>query len=335
MTLLAGFVPAEHASGHLLVLPWTDAPVAVTPMASAWFPDVAWLREPARTSGDRRMAGARFRGMRQTSSVTPGVLRLGEEHVGTGPFAVDGERLTQVGLSATRAEVYALARSDGIRDVRGSAPTAYDDRDGIARSFPQALPQGPELRLVQWAVAVGRKVGGVVLGDGQRAMMPDPQGSVNLSLYSAHPLAPGDVLGMLRAFIATAEVRVDQPTPDGSPDYQVLGATAYDGSVLVDVERVDSVPRTLVELDWRSYGPFVYRMSWIPVEPYELNAERPSGVHVIARARMRATIARLASVLQSRIAGVVVDDDGFVVAERELAERNTPHANDGGLRVWI
>lgn len=335
MTFLAGSIPAEHAAGHILVLPCPDEPVAISPMAAAWFSDVAWLREPARAVGARKMAGARFRGIQQTASVTPGVMRLGEEHVATGPFTLDAKKLAEMSINATKGEAYALARSDGLRDVRGAAPSSYEDRDGIARSFPQALPQGEELRMIQWAVAVARKTGGLVLGDGRQPMVPDPQGSVNLALYSAHPLAPGDVLPLLRAFIATAEVALDQPTPDGSPRYQLVGATAYDGSIVVDVERVDRVPRALGALDWRAYGPFAYRLTWVPADAYELELEQPSGLHVIARARMRASIARLAATLQSRIAGVVVDDGGFVATSTELDARNDPQSNEGGARVWV
>ncbi|MBE1874166.1 hypothetical protein IHE71_00345 [Myceligenerans sp. TRM 65318] len=281
------------------------------------------------------MTGARFRGIQQTQSVTPGVMRLGEEHIATGPFVVEGEHLAEISLNVPKAEAYVLSRSDGLRDVRASAPTSYDDRDGIARAFSQALPQGEELRVIQWAVAAARKTGGVLLGDGRRVMVPDPAASVNLGLYSAHPLAPGDVLPLLRAFIATAEVGADQPTPDGSPRYRLVGPTAYDGSIVIDVERVDRVPRALGALDWRAYGPFAYRLSWVPADPYELELEQPSGLHVIARARMRSSIARLAVSLQGRIAGVIVDDGGFVATVEELELRNDPQASAGNGRAWV
>jgi hypothetical protein len=332
---LAGIIPAEHAVGHTLVLPCPDDPVVISPMASAWFSDVAWLREPTRSSGTRKMKGARFRGIEETSSVTPGVMRLGEEHIATGPFAVGADRLAELSMNAPAAEAYVLSRSDGLRDVRSAAPTSFDDRDGIARAFPQALPQGKELRVIQWAVAAARKTGGLLLADGQRLMVPDPTASVNLSLYSAHPLAAGDILPMLRAVIATAEVAADQPTADGSPRYRLVGPTAYDGSIVIDVERVDRVPRTLGALDWRAYGPFAYRLSWVPADPYELELEQPSGLHVIARARMRSSIARLAVMLVSRISGVVVDDGGFVAQLGELESRNDPQTNAGSGRAWV
>lgn len=336
MTFLAGVIPAEHASGHLLILPSTNGPVAVSELAAAWFSEVEWLREPSRTSGSRRMAGSRFRGMAQPDSLVPGVMRLGEAHVATGPFEVGEAHLAELSIPATKAEAYSIARSDGLRDVRGAAPTSYDDRDGIARAFPHALPQGEELRIVQWMVAAARKTGGGVLADGRQPLLPDPAASVNLALYSAHALQPTDVLPMLRSFIATADVSAEQVTPDGSPRYTLAGSTAYDGSIVVDVERVDRVPRALGALDWRSYGPFAYRLTWMPADPYELELEHGSGLHVIARARMRVSLARLGVSLHGRIAGILVDDGGFIATPEELDGRNDSATGGApGSRAWV
>ncbi|WP_369370197.1 hypothetical protein AB1046_15520 [Promicromonospora sp. Populi] len=305
-------------------------------LGAAWFSDIAWLREPARTAGSRRMAGARFRGMAQPDALIPGVMRLGEEHVATGPFEVGEAHLAELQISAGNAEAYSVARGDGLRDVRGAAPTSYDDRDGIARAFPHALPQGEELRIVQWMVAAARKTGGGLLTDGRQPLIPDPSASVNLALYSAHAVLAADLLPMLRSFIATADVSAEQVTPDGSPRYTLAGSTAYDGALVVDVERVDRVPRSLGPLDWRSYGPFVYRMSWLPADPYDLELEHASGLHVIARSRMRASLARLAVTLQSRIAGILVDDGGFIATPEELDGRSDPTAGGAqSSRAWV
>jgi len=263
-------------------------------------------------------------------------MRLGEAHVATGPFEVGAAHLAQLGVPAATAEAYSVSRGDGLRDVRGAAPTSYDDRDGIARTFPHALPQGEELRIVQWMVAAARKTAGGVLADGRNPLVPDAAASVNLALYSAHALRPGDVLPMLRSLIATADVSAEQSLPDGSPRYTLAGGTAYDGSVVIDVERVDRVPRALAALDWRSYGPYAYRLSWVPADPYELELEQASGLHVIARARMRVSLARLAVSLQSRIAGILVDDGGFVATQDELEGRNDSTAGGApGSRAWV
>lgn len=337
MTYLAGAIPVEHASGHILVLPAADdgRPTSVSELASAWFSDVAWLREPTRTVRARPVRGARFRGIQQEDSLTPGLLQVDEEHMATGPFELTAAHLAELGLGATQAEAYSLARADGLRDARGPAPASYDDRDGIARTFPHALPQDAELRLIQWAVAAARKTGGAVLADGRSVLVPDPGASVNLSLYSPHALTAADVLPMVRALIATTgEVVSDLPAPDGSPRFAVVGTSAYDGALQVEVERVDRVPRALGALDWRSYGPFAYRMTWLPVDPYELELEQPSGLHLIARSRMRSSVARLASTLQNRLSGVVVDEGGFITTAAEI-EGRSDESGAGSARAWV
>jgi hypothetical protein len=126
---------------------------------------------------------------------------------------------------------------------------------------------------------------------------------------------------MVRSFVATAHVESEETTPAGGTSYRLVGATPYDGAIVVQSERVERVPRALVALEWREYGPFAYHLGWRPHDPYELHVEEPSGVHVIARARMRAMLARLALLLQSRAQGVFVDDGAFVATVADVERR--------------
>ncbi len=332
MSFVQALVPAEHASKHLLAVP-EGASASLPQLAGAWFADVGWMREPA--SAPRKMAGARFRGMQAATpseASGPGRLQVGTEHCADGPFTVSAEQVAHFGITGP-AQVWPLGRGDGLVDVRGARASAYDDRDGIARAFASGLPQGEELRVVQWTVAVARKLGGAVLADGRHLLRPDPSGAVDLSLYSAHPVPAADMLAMMRSLVGTAHVELEETTPDGGTRYQLVGATPYDGAIVVQSERVERVPRALVALEWREYGPFAYHLGWRPHEPYELQVEEPSGVHVIARARMRAMLARLALLLHSRAQGVFVDDGAFLATVAEV-ERRT----DGGVapaRAWV
>lgn len=334
MSFVQALVPAEHASKHLLVVP-EQASAALLDLAGAWFADVGWLSEPAQTSTPRRMAGARFRGMQAATAPAesgPGRLRVGDEHCADGPFPVSAEQVAHLGIAGP-AQVWPLGRADGMVDVRGPRPGAYDDRDGIARAFASGLPDGEELRVVQWAVAVARKLGGAVLADGRHLLRPDPSGAVDLALYSAHHLPAADMLAMVRSFVATAHVEAEEAMPGGGTRYRLVGTTPYDGAIVVQSERVERVPRALVALEWREYGPFAYHLAWRPHEPYDLQVEEPSGVHVIARARMRAMLARLALLVHSRTEGVFVDDGAFVATVGEV-ERRT----DGGVtptHAWV
>lgn len=335
MTITRGLVPDEHATDHLLVLPRSRG-AALPPLeelAAAWFPGAAWERPPADVSAARPMAGARFRGVAPREALAPGVLRLGAEHVATGPFPLDPAQAAALGVAAGAGETWVLGRADGGTAVRPAVPPPPDDRDGLGRAFPGGLPAGEELAVVRWAVAVARKVGGTVVVDGRIPLVPDPQGSVDLSLWSAHPLDAPGALAVLRTLVPTAETVQEAVAPGGSPVYAVVGATTYDGALVLEGGRQDAVPQALAGRDWREHGPFRHRVRWVPVDPYELAVEQPSGVHAIARGRVRASAARLATVLQGRLGGTLVDDGGFVVTAREVEERLDPSGT--GTRVWV
>ncbi|WP_277207626.1 hypothetical protein [Isoptericola croceus] len=334
MSFVQTLVPPEHASNHVLVVPDAWVPARLKGLADAWFPEVRWLEEPVAETGARPMGGARFRGMASghVEQVGPGSLGIGNEHRAAGPFPVAEELSPQIELTGGAA-AYALGRLDGMLDVRAGRPATTDDRDGIARAFAAGLPEGEELRLVQWGVAVARKSGGVVLADGRQLLHPDPTSAVDLALFAAHPVPPAELLGLLRSLIATADTEPGPPAPDGTARSRLVARTPYDGMITVEAERVERVPRALVGLDWRDYGPHAYRVAWVPQVPYELSLEEPSGVHVIARSRMRAVVARFALLLHAKVGGAFVDDGAFVATTGEIEAR----ADDqrAPSRAWV
>ncbi|WP_415803522.1 hypothetical protein, partial [Isoptericola cucumis] len=270
---------------------------------------------------------ARFRGLRRAPEPPPGpaVLRLGDEHRATGPFEVAPARARALGV-VDPAAAWALDRLDGGHDARGPQPATYDDPDGIARAFAAGLPERGELEVVRWAVAAARRAGGVLLADGREALRPDPSSGVDLTLWTSRVLTPADLLAAVRTLVATA-----RPAQDGSvgADYRVVAATPYDGATVVDVVRAEGWPRPVVGEQGRAVA---YRVRWEPQDAEELLVERPSGVHLIARARTRVLHARLAQELCRRVGGTVVDDDGFVVTPQALDARL---AEVPGARAWV
>ncbi|MEG3616289.1 hypothetical protein [Isoptericola haloaureus] len=336
MSYVQALVPPEHASNHLLVLPGTTDVAVVRRLAEAWFADVRWLKEPEARSGAQPMTGARFRGMTAAPAdpqdVGPGVLGIGADHGAAGPFTGSQDAAAQLGMPEG-VRVFALGRVDGMFDRRGGRPASLDDRDGIARAFAAGLPEGEELRLVQWGVAVARKLGGLVLADGRQLLRPDPGGSVDLRLFSAHPIASADLLALLRSVVATAELDAESVGPDGSATFRLVARTPYDGTLTLDAQRVDRVPRALVDIDPAEYGPFAVTVRWVPQDPYELRLEQPSGLHVIARTRMRAMAARLALLTHARTGGVLVDDGAFVATTAEIERRLDDQQSS--TRAWV
>ncbi len=323
---VAGLVPDAHAGAHLLAVPRSRgaARTPVDALARAWFPDATWVTPPGGGGAARPMVGARFRGVVPDAVVPPGELRLTEGARAVGPFPLTPPQVQALDLPGGAAEVFALHVADP--EPRGLPAAVPDDRDGIARALPEGLPQGVELQVLGWAVAAARRVGGAVVVDGRTVLAPDPVSGVDLTLYSAHVLTPDDALGVLRTTMPAARVVSVEPRSSGPADFVLSGDTPYDGAVVLRAHRVPQVPLALGALDWREYGPHAYQVRWAPPDPYELEVERPSGVHVIARSRARVLVARVAAMLQGRLAGTLVDDGGFVVRDLDLDERLTPVA---------
>lgn len=319
---VAGLVPPAYAGAHVLVLPRPrgTAPTGLGALARSWFPGAVWSTAPGGGPPARPAVGARFRGAVPGDAVRSGELRLADGARAVGPFPVEEGRAQGLGVRAGAAEGFAL-----LLDVpvpRGAPAPVPDDRDGLARAFPAGLPQGVELLVLGWAVAVARRVGGAVVADGRAVLAPDPLSAVDLTLYSGRTLAPEEAAGVLRTVVPGARV-VSVDGPDG---FAAAGETPYDGAVRLGVRRASEVPVSLGGVDAREHGPYAHHLSWHPQDPYELEVERPSGLHVIARSRVRVLVARLAAMLHGRLGGTVVDDGGFVVDERDLDERLTPAA---------
>nr|WP_128082822.1 hypothetical protein [Cellulosimicrobium sp. MM] len=272
------------------------------------------------------MAGARFRGVVPDGVVAPGELRLAEGARVVGPFALTRRRRRR---SASRAGAPRRSRSTSTTPTRGSRPagtgawadtstgtstgSVTDDRDGLVRAFPAGLPQGLELRVLGWAVAAARRVGGAVVADGRTVLTPDPASGVDLTLYSAHVLGPDDALGVLRTTVPGAGVvgcgRRGRPR-----GVRAVGRDPVRrrGAARGPTRRAGPA---------RARRPRLARARAARLPPHvgadragELAVERPSGLHVIARSRARVLLARLAAMLQGRLAGTLVDDGGLSCA---------------------
>jgi hypothetical protein len=323
---VSGLVPPAYAGVHLLAVPCTPE-AGRTPLdalARAWFAGAAWVTRPtAPPRSPRPAVGARFRGIVPAAEARPGELRLADGASAVGPFPLTPAQAEALHV-ARAAEAFALLVDDPA--PRGAPAPVPDDRDGLARAFAAGLPQGVELQVLGWAVAAARRVGGAVVADGRTVLSPDPASGVDLTLYSDDVLTPADAVGVLRAVVPGARVVRGDAAGEGPAGFVAAGDTPYDGAVRLGVRRVAEVPIALADLDRTEYGSYAYHLTWRPQDPYELEVERPSGVHAIARARVRVLVARLAAMLQGRLAGALVDDGGFVVRDRDLDERLTPAA---------
>lgn len=283
-------LPEQLNGRNVLVVPRASDVLA---LATAWFPDAAWARDPAvADQADRRpMTGARFRGMVAEASPAPalGLLALVPGTTLEGPVALERDEARAAGLGGRDVDLYALDGTDASALVFG------------------------------WMSAAARRVGGsIVPADRTRVVTPDPGAAVDLTLWSPLALTARDALPIVRP--AMTGGRVGPPTESADGALVVTATFEYDGAVTVRLSRSREIPVALSALDAGAYGPWAYRVTWEPPNPDELHSETPSALHLIARSRVQSSVARIAAALWRGADGTVVDSGGFVVTPDELRE---------------
>lgn len=112
--------------------------------------------------------------------------------------------------------------------------------------------------------------------------------------------ATGDTIEEMRdGYAVVAEI--DRAQPDwGGIEVRVLGA--------------EEVPLSVRGEPWAQEGVVVYAVVWMPQEPSCAYAEYPAPRVCWERSVARALIERVAGSLQQAAGGVIVDEDGFLVA---------------------
>ena len=288
-------LPAAIDGRHLLALP---AGTEIEGYATAWFPEASWDRHPVRetdTAGAARPAGTRFRGTSSAPQARSGRLRLSDAAVLDGPHRVDAATARSLGLPARDVDLYGLDEPTGA---------------GI-------LPTG-------WMEAVARRTGGAVGGaHGAPWLLPDPGALVDLALWTGVMVPAAELMPLVRPSFSGTRLGAVQPLPGrGAQAFAVTAESGYDGALVLTAARPDEVPLAVAGTDWGRNGPWSYAVSWVPEDPFELEHEAPSRLHVIARSRMAPSIARAMATLWRVAGGTVVDAAGFVVTPDELAARS-------------
>lgn len=240
---------------HLLVLPAGIGPESVEILATSRFPRAAWEAPSAPPQ-----VGARAPRLAAPPS---GVLRLSRLTTLAGPYQVDRGTATELGLPVAAATAYLL----DTPTERGNPPWpgAAGDRDGLGRAFPEGLPVRDEARMLEWAIAVARRLAGAVrtaAGPGGRApvvLTPDPAAAVDLTVWSDLWLEPDTALAVMRQAIPRAYLNLPagtwqgppsgsgqqrwpgtEPLTDAQRQYLHAEADAYDRAMLAEPAPMDS-----------------------------------------------------------------------------------------------
>jgi hypothetical protein len=212
------FNPAE-ASHHLLALPGDVVHEEVQILASTRFP-----RSVGATA-----EGSSRRDARRTSA--PRTIQLSRLSSLVGPYGLDQAAARELGLPGAMGVVYALRAPV----ERGEPPWPESgDRNGFGRAFPAGLPVRDEARVLDWALAAARRLGGALRtapGPGGRpgtVLIPEPAAAVDLTVWSDVWLEPEQALAVMRQAVPRASLNMPgavwQGPPPGVGERAVFGA---------------------------------------------------------------------------------------------------------------
>lgn len=213
---------------------------------------------------------------------------------------------------------------------RGEPPfLGLPERTGLARACPDGLPIRDEGRVLNWAVAVARRLGGALrVAPSGVILRPSIESSVDLTVLSPVWLDPQAAAKVISAALphvqfhqASAEQSIESDSPVSLEVTEAYGLGAdldADGRVDVLISLADDIPLALRPA-WENQTPISYEVRWTPLELEDLEQEDPPLDVRIARRRVFDLVARVTALLHDAVGGQVVDDDWFLVDPSELA----------------
>ena len=105
------------------------------------------------------------------------------------------------------------------------------------------------------------------------------------------------------------------PVPES---YGVLVDLGHDGTLSVEAGVETSLPPLMRDLPWTRDGVVAYRVHWEPPFIEELEAERPSFEHRVARSRAAPLVQAVARVVHGAIGGEIADEADFLVDPEDV-----------------
>ena len=272
---------------------------------------LAYLVEAPRERGDKPYPGGDRDGLKR--AFPEGLPVLEEERVlqwlvaaarrlgGAVRTADHGVVLTPDPDSAIDLTVYSdrwLEPAETLAVVRRAQPAAMlNEADGTwrgpmpgsgraAADVPPGLPEAGGRGLSAALARYG------VLDEAERARL-----TAEAAAYDAHLLA----------------------NPPVARGYGVLVDLGVDGLLAVEVAAADDdLPPLLHGLPWTAHGVVGYRVRWEPMILEELETERPSLAHRVARGRAAPQLQAVARALHAVVGVEIADEAGFLVDPADL-----------------
>lgn len=341
---------------HLLVLPDGVAADEVEVLATSRFPNARWERPPRVPSG-RRASGA-ARGAVPTAtpgvlrlgrlSTLTGPFALEPAQVARWGLPTGSRTAWVVDCPRERQEGPAFGGDrDGLRRAFGAAQPVREEQRVVhwlvaaARRLGGALRTEPGVVLepemdaaLDLTVLTDRWVEPeTVLAAARRVTSRARLDAPPPTQARATPAQAGEALAAREragAGIADADERrrlhaeadaFDAYMAAHPPAAEAFGVQAdlgVDGVVVVEVAAEHEPPVVLAQLDWARGEVVAYQVRWEPPDVEELESERPSLPHRVARGRAARVVRGIAREVHAEVGGEIADQGGFLVDPADL-----------------
>lgn len=341
---------------HLLVLPDGVAPDEVEVLATSRFPSARWERPPRvpagrRASGASRAAPSATPGVLRLGrlSTLTGPYALETPQLARWGLPSDARVAWVVDCPRERAEQPAFGGDrDGLRRAFGTAGPVREEQRVVQWLVAAARRLGGALRVEtgvvlepdmdaaldltvltdrwvepQTVLAAARRVSPRAALD--VAPEPDPRRASPQQAGAA--LAARDRAG---AGVADAEERrrlhaeadafdaYMRQNPPASEAFGLQVDLGVDGIVVVEVAAEPDVPVVLADVEWARGEVVAYRVRWEAPDVEQLESERPSLPHRVARGRAARVVRGVAREVHAEVGGEIADMAGFLVDPGDL-----------------
>ena len=117
---------------------------------------------------------------------------------------------------------------------------------------------------------------------------------------------------------STAYDELMRAAPPPAEAFGVLVDLQHDGILSVEAAAETELPPLLRGLPWTSRGVVAYRVHWEPRFVEELESERPSFEHRVARSRAAPQVQALARAIHAATGGEIADEADFLVDPQDV-----------------
>lgn len=264
----------------------------------------------------------------QSGALSLDTIALGPGRELTGPWNVRPELRARLDVPGWATTAYLAVCP---QERAGALPPELLGTDSILAAYPQGVPHGAELEVLRFLQAAARRLAGALhLAGTAVVLQPDPESAVDLAVYAPASVTPEVVVARL----GRADVVVDGRTrrtwsismpalPSGTPGLSAprrgrhapappAGGVA--GVLQVISDRHPLPPLAIAGEPWAAPGARGYEVRWHPPEAYLATSGRLSLAQRRVRTAVIAEVERVAGAVLDLTGGVVVDDDGFLVA---------------------